>query len=139
MNFWVILEKATYKKNKFKVQLVQNEPKLTEWTELGQVDLIGLNKNCLIFRKNKLSSQIIENNLYIIIKLQNNYLFPHSHGSATNYDKIWHIYGWIFYRCTIFSCLYINLFGIWICKPLFKDFKRILLCGQIIIPKFLRK
>ena len=40
MNFCAKLEKETYKKNQFKVQLVQNELK---GTEIDRVDHIGLN------------------------------------------------------------------------------------------------
>ena len=57
------LEKETYKKNQFKAQLIQNRPKRTEIDRVDQnglngtdVDLIGLNRNCLIFRENELSS-----------------------------------------------------------------------------------
>jgi len=49
------------------------------WTK---VDLIGPNKNCLIFRENKLSSKFFreKRNIYIYIyyiTIQNNYLFSH--------------------------------------------------------------
>ena len=47
------LEKKTYKKNQYKAQLVQNEPMRTE---IDQLDQIESNRNCLIFRENKLFS-----------------------------------------------------------------------------------
>ena len=94
MIFWAKLEKRTYKKNQYKDQLVQNRLKGTKiWLEIDQiglnetkvdligpngieVDLIGPNSNCLIFTEKKNLQQILENKLYIILQLQNNYLFP---------------------------------------------------------------
>ena len=40
------------------------------------MDLIGLKKNYLIFRKNNYLQKNLENKLYIIVQLKNNYLFP---------------------------------------------------------------
>ena len=52
-----------------------------------EVDLMGLNKNCLIFRENKLSLKILEKKLYIILQYKIIIYFHASRGSATSYIK----------------------------------------------------
>ena len=58
--FELNLKRLPIKKNKKSIK----GPISPKWTK---ADLIRLNRNCLIFRENK---------LYIILHLQNNYLFP---------------------------------------------------------------
>ena len=77
-----IAYKKKKKKKQFKTQLVQNGLKGTEieWVDLIglngiEVDLIGSNSNCLIIGRKNYLQQILENTLYIILQLQNNYLF----------------------------------------------------------------
>ena len=98
MNFWVKLEKSTYKRNQLKVQLVQNGPKGTkiDWVDQVyqiepnkiKVDLIGLNRYCLIFRKKKLFSTILEKNYTLYYNYKIIIYFPASCGYATNFITI---------------------------------------------------
>ena len=80
----------------------QKRPKLTKWTKLDcmgpkwtevyligsngiKVDLIEPNSNCLIFwRTNYVQKKILDNKLYIILQLQNNFYSHASHGLATS-------------------------------------------------------
>ena len=67
--FELNLKRLPIKKNKKSIK----GPISPKWTKAY---LIRLNRNCLIFRENKLSSVFLQNKLYIILHLQNNYLFP---------------------------------------------------------------
>ena len=52
-----------------------------------EVDLIGLNKNCLIFRENKLSLKILEKKLYIILQYK---IIIYSHASCESATTYFH-------------------------------------------------
>ena len=51
-----------------------------------EVDLMGLNKNCLIFREHKLSIKNLEKKLYIILQYKIIIYSYVSRGSATSYN-----------------------------------------------------